>query len=135
MRPAGRPISSLACDPVRILGLIACLGAGVVLGTIGAFLQGARLIVVGVTVPWGMVLSLIALIVLVRAAVDLTSTRWGGWILLVAWIAVTVAFAAELPSGDLVISAGGRQMTYLLGGVIIGAAAATVPPVERLRRR
>jgi hypothetical protein len=39
-----------------------------------------------------------------------------------------------LPSGDLVISAGGRQMAYLLGGVIIGAAAATVPPIDRLRR-
>jgi len=120
---------------VRILGLIACLGAGILLGAIGAFLQGARLLLGGVSVPWGMVLSLIALIVLVRAAVDLTSTRWGGWILLLAWIAVTVAFAAELPSGDLVISAGGRQMTYLLGGVIGGAAAATVPPIERLRRR
>lgn len=118
---------------MRIAGLAACLGAGILLGAVGAFLQGSRLLVGGVTVPWGMALSLIALVVLVRAAVDLTGTRWGGWILLLAWIAVTVAFAAELPSGDLVISAGGRQMAYLLGGVIVGAAAATVPSVERLR--
>ncbi|MGA0980494.1 MAG: DUF6113 family protein [Candidatus Nanopelagicales bacterium] len=103
-------------------------------GAGGAFLQGARWIIADVAIPWGLVLALIALIVLIRAAVDLTGSRWGGWIVLLAWIAVTVAFAAELPSGDLVISAGGRQMAYLVGGVIVGAAAATVPSVERLRR-
>jgi hypothetical protein len=118
----------------RIAGYTACLAAGILIGSVGAFLQGARFIAGGVTIPWGMALVLLALVVLVRAAVDLTSSRWGGWILLLAWIAVTVAFAAELPSGDLVISAGGRQMAYLLGGVIVGAAAATVPPIDRLRR-
>ena len=132
--PAGRPISSRACDPVRFVGFVACLLAGVVMGVVGAFVQGARWVVADASLPWGLVVSLVALIVLVRAGVDLTSSRWGGWIVLLAWIAVTVAFAAEMPSGDLVISAGGRQMAYLLGGVIVGAAAATVPPIERLRR-
>lgn len=119
---------------MRPLAYLGCLLAGLVVGIAGAFLQGARLLVGGVTIPWGLVLALIALLVLVRAGVELTGSRWGGWIVLLAWIAVTVAFAAELPSGDLVISAGGRQMAYLLGGVIVGAAAATVPPVDRLRR-
>jgi hypothetical protein len=107
--------------------------AGIVIGVAGAFLQGARLIVGGVTVPWGLVLALIALLVFIRAGIELTHSRWGGWIVLLLWIAATVAFAAELPSGDLVISAGGRQMVYLFGGVVIGAAAATVPPWDRLR--
>ena len=119
---------------MRALGYLGCLLAGLVIGIAGAFLQGARVIAGGVTVPWGLVLALVALLVLVRAGVEMTSSRWGGWIVLLVWIAATVAFAAELPSGDLVISAGGRQMAYLLGGVIVGAAAATVPPVDRLRR-
>ena len=119
---------------VRVAGYLACLAAGIVIGAVGAVLPGARWIIGDVAIPWGLILALIALIVLVRAAVDLTGSRWGGWIVLLAWIAVTVAFAAELPSGDLVISAGGRQMAYLIGGVIVGAAAATVPSVERLRR-
>jgi len=120
---------------VRVLALSACFAAGVVMGVAGAFLQAARLVIGGVALPWGLVVALVALLVLVRAGVEWTQTRWGGWIVLIAWIAVTVAFAAELPSGDLVISAGGRQMAYLLGGVIVGAAAATVPPVDQLRRR
>lgn len=119
---------------MKFVGFLACLLAGVVMGAVGAFLQGARWLVGDVSLPWGLAVSLVALIVLIRAGVDLTASRWGGWIMLLAWIAVTVAFAAELPSGDLVISAGGRQMAYLLGGVIVGAAAATVPAVERLRR-
>jgi len=134
MPRAARPISSRASDPVRLLAYLGCLVAGLVIGVAGAFLQGARLIVGGVMIPWGLVLALVALLVLVRAGIEVTRSRWGGWIVRLVWIAATVAFAAELPSGDLVISAGGRQMVYLFGGVIIGAAAATVPPVDRLRR-
>ena len=133
-RRAARPTSSRASDHVRALAYLGCLLSGLAIGIAGAFLQGSRLLVGGVTLPWGLVVALIALLVLVRAGVELTGSRWGGWIVLLTWIAVTIAFAAELPSGDLVISAGGRQMAYLLGGVIVGAAAATVPPVERLRR-
>lgn len=119
---------------MRALAYAGCLGAGIVIGIAGAFLQGARTMAGDVAVPWGLVLALVALLVLVRAGVEVTRSRWGGWIVLGTWIVVTVAFAAELPSGDLVISAGGRQMAYLLGGVIAGAAAATVPPVDLLRR-
>jgi hypothetical protein len=119
---------------VRVLAYFGCLLVGLAIGIAGAFLQGARFLVGGVTLPWGLVVALVALLVLVRAGIEITHSRWGGWIVLLAWIAATVAFAAELPSGDLVISAGGRQMAYLLGGVIIGAAAATVPPIDRLRR-
>lgn len=134
MPPDARPTSSRVSDRVRLLAYLGCLLAGLVIGIAGAFLQGARFLVGGVTIPWGLVVALLALLVLVRAGIEITSSRWGGWVVLLVWIAVTVAFAAELPSGDLVISAGGRQMAYLLGGVIVGAAAATVPPVDRLRR-
>ena len=134
MRRDARPTSSRASDRVRVLAYLGCLLAGLAIGIAGAFLQGARFLLGGTTIPWGLVLALVALLVLVRAGIEVTRSRWGGWIVLLAWIATTVAFAAELPSGDLVISAGGRQMAYLLGGVIVGAAAATVPPVDRLRR-
>jgi hypothetical protein len=107
---------------VRVLAYLGCLLVGLAIGIAGAFLQGARFLVGGVTLPWGLVVALVALLVLVRAGIEITRSRWGGWIVLLAWIAATVAFA------------GGRQMAYLLGGVIIGAAAATVPPIDRLRR-
>ena len=119
---------------MRILAYLASLISGLVVGMVGAFLQGARFMAAGVTVPWGLAVAIVALVVLIRAAIEITGGRGPGWVVLGAWIAATVAFAAEMPSGDLVISAGGRQMVYLFGGVVAGAAAATVPAWDRLRR-
>lgn len=129
-----RPTSSRACSRVRALAYAGCLIVGVAMGICGAFLQACRSVVAGAVIPWGVVLALAALVLLVRAGVEVTRSRWGGWIVLAAWIGVTIAFAAELPSGDLVISGGGRQMAYLLVGVVAGTAAATIPPVDVLRR-
>ncbi|MBK9740746.1 MAG: hypothetical protein IPO93_14895 [Actinobacteria bacterium] len=55
------------------------------------------------------------------------TTRWGGWAVLAGWLVATIGFSAESTSGDLALSGGTRQMTYLLGGVILGSAAATLP--------
>lgn len=119
---------------MRALGITACILLGVVVGVVGAFVQASRFLIGGVTMPWGLIIMLTLLLVCVRLGVEFTDTRWGGWCVFGAWVAVTIAFAAELPSGALIISAGDRQMAYLLGGVIVGAAAATVPPLARLRR-
>ena len=43
------------------------------------------------------------------------------------WLVVTVALSAESPSGDVALSGGGRQLTYLLGGVVLASAAASLP--------
>ena len=65
------------------------------------------------------------------AVVSGIASRAGGWAVFVGWLASTVVMSAESPSGDLALSGGGRQMTYLLGGVILGAAAATFPVFAR----
>ncbi len=107
---------------------------GLLVGVIGAFLQAVRTVVAGVTIPWGTALMLIVLLLIVRGAVEVAGSRWAGWAAFAGWIVATVVFASEMPWGALVISAGGRQMTYLLGGVILASAAATVPPLDRLRQ-
>ena len=118
---------------MKVMLLLASLLVGLVVGVIGAFLQAARLLIAGWTLPWGLVVSLVALLVLIRGAVEIAQSRWAGWLLFAGWLAATLAFAAQLPSGALVISAGDRQLAYLIGGVVLGAAAATVPSVSRLR--
>lgn len=119
---------------MRALMLVGSLLAGVWFGVAGAFLQAVRFMVAGITIPAGMILMLALLLVLLRALVEITDTRWAAWLAFGGWLATTVLFAAEMPSGSLVISAGDRQMGYLVGGVILGAAAATIPPMSRLRR-
>ena len=111
---------------------------GFAIGVAGAFIQAQRFIlVVGdfvVVIPWGTALLLIAITVLTRLATVAAGTRWAGWLFFTCWLAATVLLAADSPSGDLAISSGARQMAYLFGGIVLGAAAATLPVEFRIRK-
>ena len=122
---------------LRILAALACLATGLVVGACGAFVQASRLILGPLVLPWGTVLVLLVVVLAIRGAVWGFGSRPGGWLLFGGWLLATVGFAAESPSGDLALSAGGRQWGYLLAGVILGAAAASVSPLPTmpLRRR
>ncbi|MBI1351072.1 MAG: hypothetical protein GC156_08140 [Actinomycetales bacterium] len=117
------------------LGALALFGVGILIGAAGAFLQAERF-VVGTpwgreAVPWGLVFVWVVLVVAVRGGAWALWSRWGAWAVAAGWLASTVVLAAESPSGDLALSGGGRQMTYLLGGVILASAAATFPVPRR----
>ena len=105
--------------------------AGAVLGIAGAFVQAHRGVLEvpwGVlVVPWGVPLVWLALLAGIRGGAWLVHTRWGAWSVMLGWLTATIALAAETPSGDLALSGGARQMTYLIGGVILASAAASLP--------
>ena len=109
----------------------ALLALGVVVGVVGAFVQAQRAVVATpwalVTIPWGVPLVWVALVSAIRGGAWAMRSRWGAWAVVVGWLVTTVAASAESPSGDLALSGGGRQMTYLLGGVILASAAASLP--------
>lgn len=116
---------------IRALQLVGIFLVGLLVGIIGAFVQADRFIVSVpwglLVVPWGMVFVILVLVIAVRGATWLVESRWGGSALLAGWIAATIMMATQSPSGDLALSGGGRQWVYLLGGVILGAAAAIFP--------
>lgn len=103
---------------------------GAVVGVSGAFVQAQRTVVDlpwgEWTVPWGVALVWLALVVVVRGGVWALRSRWGGWAVGLGWLGVTVILSTESPSGDLALSGGGRQMTYLVGGIVLATAAAAV---------
>lgn len=112
---------------------------GLLLGLLGSFVQAQRLVLTFLdsapAVPWGAVWALIALVAGIRGATWGMGSRWGGWLLLAGWVATSVLMSAESPSGDVALSGGARQIGYLLGGVILGSAAATMPlPSKRYTR-
>lgn len=121
------------------LGLVVALVVGLVIGFAGAFVssQHATIEVAGnaLSIPWGVPLVWGALLCAIRGATWLVQSRTGGWILAVGWLAATVLMATESPSGDLAIPGGARSMTYLVGGVILGTAAATLPLPRSAGRR
>jgi hypothetical protein len=114
----------------RAGALVLLLASGAVVGVLGAFVQAHRVLVETpwgvVAVPWGVPLVWLALIAGIRGGAALVNTRWGAWAVMLGWLVTTVALSAESPSGDVALSGGGRQLTYLLGGVILGSAAATL---------
>lgn len=122
----------------RWVGTFWLLLVGLLVGVVGAFIQAQRLILDTpwgpTTVPWGVPLMWLALVVLVRGGAWAIGSRWGAWAVAVGWLLATVAMSAESPSGDLALSGGGRQMTYLLGGVILASAAASMPLPRTLPR-
>ncbi len=119
---------------IRAVQLVGIFLVGVLVGLIGAFVQADRFIISvpwGVlVVPWGMVFVILVLVIVIRGATWLIESRWGGSALLTGWIAATIVMSAESPSGDLALSGGGRQWVYLLGGIILGAAACIFPVIH-----
>ena len=124
----------------RALGLLLALIVGLTVGLAGAFVQAQRLLADSpwgvVPIPWGVLLVWIALVAAIRGATWGLGTRWAGWVVFTGWLMSTVALSADSPSGDVALSGGGRQMTYLLAGVVIASAAASLPlPRSADRRR
>jgi hypothetical protein len=119
---------------IRALQLFGIFLLGLLIGVVGAFVQADRFIMTVpwglLVVPWGMVLVILVLVIVIRGATWYIESRWGGSVLLAGWIAATIVMSAESPSGDVALSGGGRQWVYLLGGVILGAAAATFPVIH-----
>lgn len=119
--------SIVANERVRWWLIAAAFVLGLFLGLIGAFVQAVRWLSPVGSVPWGAVLAALVVVILVRGAVVAAHSRWAGWLLLAGWLLVTVALAAESPSGDVALSGGGRQVGYLLATVILGSAVASFP--------
>lgn len=111
---------------MKVLYSLLALAVGLVVGVIGSFVQAQRLLIGTFPIPWGTALTLLVLIVAIRGGVWLVDSRLGGWLLFVGWVIATIAMSAESSSGDVALSGGGRQMTYLIAGVVLGAAAATI---------
>lgn len=120
----------------RAGALVLLLAAGALIGLLGAFVQAHRAVIdtpwAVVELPWGVLLVWLVLLAGIRGGAALAASRWGASAVLIGWLVMTVALSSESPSGDLALSAGWRQLTYLLGGVVLGSAAATlrVPSVR-----
>jgi hypothetical protein len=114
------PVGSGAVSPRRVLIGSPLLGA--LLGLTGAFVHASRTPVLGVTVPWGVVLMVAAVLATTRAAVVLAGTRIAGVLLLAGWLVITVLAAVSTTAGDLPVQATWRSLAYLILTPMIGSA-------------
>ena len=119
--------------------LLLALTLGVIVGVTGGFVQAHRSVWLFnggyFVVPWGAVIVVVVLLVLIRSAVRVTGMRAAGWLLLAGWLVSTFFLATETASGDIAVSSGPRQWGYLFVGVIFGSALATFPARALATRR
>lgn len=122
----------------RVIAMVLATIVGFLVGLTGGFVQAHRSVWVFdgryLVIPWGVIIVLVVLIVAIRGAATVTRLRSAGWLVVAGWLVATVLLALESPSGDIAVSSGLRQWGYLLGGVIVGSATATLPP-NPVRRR
>jgi hypothetical protein len=131
-------IASHESLPPRRLGLaVVGLILGLLIGLLGAFVQAMRYVWDSpwgyVVIPWGTLLVLLVLVLTVRGSAWLAMTRWSAWAAFLGWLAMTIVLSSESPGGSVALSGGGRQLFYLIGGVVLATATATIP--VPLRRR
>jgi hypothetical protein len=110
--------------PLTVLGAPVL---GLALGMTGAFIHASRTVVFGVSVPWGLALSMACVVACIRATVILSGRRTAGVLLWAGWLVVTVMAAVSTAAGDLPIQMTWRSLTYLVGTAMIGSATMVFP--------
>lgn len=111
----------------RVLTLLGLLAGGLVLGFIGAVVSTLHREILGVDVPWGLVLVVLALGCCVRGGAWLVGSRRGAAMVAVGWVLPSLAFSAVNPGGDVVLTDEPRTYVYLLGGAVISMLATVWP--------
>lgn len=107
--------------------LVVLLPAGFVFGIIGGFMAEHTVLLGSVDVPWGALLVVVSLVVTLRALSLSLRTRLAGSLYFAGWLIATLFLALPNPSGDVVFSGTLAGYGYLLGGALLGAAAAAWP--------
>jgi hypothetical protein len=83
--------------------------------------------VLGVRLPVGVVLALVAVVLVARACAWWSGSRLGAITFSVGWLAATLIMGTSTADGDLVLDSGTRQMAYLILGTIALSAASGFP--------
>jgi hypothetical protein len=112
---------------VRVVRYLLLVVLGSAVGVAGAFAHHLRFQLAGITVPYGLVLSLVTGTALAIAAGLLTHSRLGATAVAGPWLLIALPFATQRPEGDLIIPGTATGYAYLIGTALLGAMAVTLP--------
>jgi hypothetical protein len=100
---------------------------GLLLGSVGAMVQTYTPLVLGMRLPVGAALALVAVVLVARGCAWWTGSRLGAATFSVGWLAASLIMGSTTGGGDLVLDSGNRQMAYLVLGTIALSAACGFP--------
>ena len=113
---------------LRIVLFSAIVGAFV--SIIAGFAHADRLVIAGIRIPYGFVLSLSICLLTILWLNRQFQTRLAGTVFTVSWVLITLRMAIESANGDLVFTVTWYSTSYIIAGAILLSMAAVLPAMR-----
>lgn len=113
---------------LRIVLFSAVVGAFV--SVIAGFAHADRIVILGISIPYGLVLALSICVLTVLWLNRQFQTRLAGTVFIVSWILVTLRMAIESTNGDLVFTVTWYSTSYIIAGAILLSTTAVLPAMS-----
>jgi hypothetical protein len=103
---------------------------GVFVSLIAGFAHADRIVILDLSIPYGLVLSLTICFLTVLWLNRQFQTRLAGTVFTVSWVLVTLRMAIESGNGDLVFTVTWYSTSYIIAGAILLSMAAVLPAMR-----
>jgi hypothetical protein len=113
---------------LRIVLISAAIG--VFVSTIAGFAHADRIVILGVRIPFGLILSLSICLLTILWLNRQFQTRLAGTVFLVIWVLVTLRMAIESADGDLIFTVTWYSTAYIVAGAVLLSIAAVLPAMR-----
>jgi hypothetical protein len=113
---------------LRIVLFSAFVGAFV--SIIAGFAHADRIVILGIRVPYGLVLSLSICLLTILWLNRQFQTRLAGTVFTVSWVLITLRMAIESGNGDLVFTVTWYSTSYIIAGAVLLSMAAVLPAMR-----
>ena len=103
---------------------------GVFVSMIAGFAHADRIVILGIRVPYGLVLSLSICLLTILWLNRQFQTRLAGTVFTVSWVLITLRMAIKSGNGDLVLTVTWYSTSYIIAGAILLSMAAVIPAMR-----
>lgn len=103
---------------------------GVFVSMIAGFAHADRTVIMGIRIPYGLVLSLSICLLTILWLNRQFQTRLAGTVFLVAWVLVTLRMATQSATGDLIFTVTWYSTAYIIAGAVLLSMAAVLPAMR-----
>jgi hypothetical protein len=103
---------------------------GAFVSVIAGFAHADRIVILGISIPYGLVLALSICVLTVLWLNRQFQTRLAGTVFIVTWILVTLRMAIESTNGDLVFTVTWYSTSYIIAGAILLSTTAVLPAMR-----
>lgn len=103
---------------------------GVFVSLVAGFAHADRIVILGIRIPYGLLLSLSICLLTILWLNRQFQTRLAGTVFVVSWVLVTLRMAIESGNGDLIFTVTWYSTAYIIVGAVLLSIAAVLPAMR-----